>query len=135
MALKNSKTGSLPVSEIYNFMTEHFPYFKVSPNSTPTPPPPSPGASQTSLEPEDNIGRWEISLNESQERVCPPTTRFPLPFRRTVLCGQQRAQAIHQRSHSRLESDLMLVEGGHGNLIGFKAHPPTPNGETELGKK
>lgn len=30
MALKNSKTGSLPVSEIYSFMTEHFPYFKVS---------------------------------------------------------------------------------------------------------
>ncbi|KAL7976066.1 hypothetical protein Chor_009744, partial [Crotalus horridus] len=28
MALKNSKTGSLPVSEIYNFMTDHFPYFK-----------------------------------------------------------------------------------------------------------
>ncbi|XP_038669055.1 forkhead box protein N1-like [Scyliorhinus canicula] len=28
MALKNSKAGSLPVSEIYNFMTEHFPYFK-----------------------------------------------------------------------------------------------------------
>lgn len=30
MALMNSKTGCLPVSEIYNFMTEHFPYFKVS---------------------------------------------------------------------------------------------------------
>lgn len=30
MALKNSKTGSLPVSEIYSFMKEHFPYFKVS---------------------------------------------------------------------------------------------------------
>lgn len=29
MALKNSKTGSLPVSEIYTFMKEHFPYFKV----------------------------------------------------------------------------------------------------------
>lgn len=29
MALKNSKTGSLPVSEIYGFMKEHFPYFKV----------------------------------------------------------------------------------------------------------
>uniref|UniRef100_A0A8B9T8W4 Forkhead box N4 n=1 Tax=Anas platyrhynchos TaxID=8839 RepID=A0A8B9T8W4_ANAPL len=28
MALKNSKTGSLPVSEIYSFMKEHFPYFK-----------------------------------------------------------------------------------------------------------
>lgn len=35
MALKNSKTGSLPVSEIYNFMTEHFPYFKVSPKADP----------------------------------------------------------------------------------------------------
>ncbi|PKU29627.1 hypothetical protein llap_20070 [Limosa lapponica baueri] len=32
MALKNSKTGSLPVSEIYSFMKEHFPYFKVPPN-------------------------------------------------------------------------------------------------------
>ena len=29
MALKNSKTGSLPVSEIYSFMKDHFPYFKV----------------------------------------------------------------------------------------------------------
>lgn len=36
MALKNSKTGSLPVSEIYNFMTEHFPYFKVSLKATPS---------------------------------------------------------------------------------------------------
>lgn len=31
MALKNSITGSLPVSEIYNFMCEHFPYFKSAP--------------------------------------------------------------------------------------------------------
>lgn len=77
-----------------------------------------------------------MSLNESQERVCPPTTHFPLSaLQKAVLCGQQRAQAIRQRSHSRLESDLMLVDGGHGNLLGFKTHPPTPNGETELGKK
>jgi hypothetical protein len=39
MALKNSKTGSLPVSEIYNFMTEHFPYFKVSLKPTLAPSP------------------------------------------------------------------------------------------------
>ncbi|XP_072334427.1 forkhead box protein N4 [Scyliorhinus torazame] len=32
MALKNSKTGSLPVSEIYSFMKEHFPYFKTAPD-------------------------------------------------------------------------------------------------------
>ncbi|XP_050436449.1 forkhead box protein P1 [Adelges cooleyi] len=30
MALKNSSTGSLPVSEIYNFMCKHFPYFKTA---------------------------------------------------------------------------------------------------------
>ncbi|XP_065816296.1 forkhead box protein N1 isoform X2 [Labrus bergylta] len=32
MSLRNSKTGSLPVSEIYSFMTEHFPYFKTAPD-------------------------------------------------------------------------------------------------------
>ncbi|XP_014256856.1 bromodomain adjacent to zinc finger domain protein 2B-like [Cimex lectularius] len=32
MALKNSRTGSLPVSEIYNFMCEHFPYFISAPS-------------------------------------------------------------------------------------------------------
>ncbi|KAE9523896.1 hypothetical protein AGLY_015784 [Aphis glycines] len=30
MALKNSSSGSLPVSEIYNFMCKHFPYFKTA---------------------------------------------------------------------------------------------------------
>lgn len=123
MALKNSKTGSLPVSEIYNFMTEHFPYFKVSPKSTA---PHQPQASQASPEPEDSVGRWEMSLSESQERVCPPHAPPCLHFRRTVLCEEERAQAIHQRSHSRLESDLMLVEGGHGNsdrLQGASTYP------------
>lgn len=32
MALKSSRTGSLPVSEIYGFMTENFPYFKTAPD-------------------------------------------------------------------------------------------------------
>lgn len=32
LALKNSTTGSLPVSEIYSFMCEHFPYFRTAPN-------------------------------------------------------------------------------------------------------
>ncbi|RUS73509.1 hypothetical protein EGW08_018724 [Elysia chlorotica] len=31
LALKNSKNGSLPVSEIYSFMCENFPYFKTAP--------------------------------------------------------------------------------------------------------
>lgn len=32
LALKNSKMGSLPVAEIYNFMIRHFPYFKTAPD-------------------------------------------------------------------------------------------------------
>ncbi|XP_054757809.2 uncharacterized protein LOC129263917 [Lytechinus pictus] len=32
MALKNSQTGCLPVSEIYQFMCENFPYFKTAPD-------------------------------------------------------------------------------------------------------
>lgn len=32
MALKNSEHGCLPVAEIYNFMCNHFPYFKTAPN-------------------------------------------------------------------------------------------------------
>jgi len=32
LALKNSKHGSLPVAEIYSFMTRHFPYFKTAPD-------------------------------------------------------------------------------------------------------
>ncbi|XP_032787534.2 forkhead box protein Q1 [Daphnia magna] len=31
LALKNSRTGCLPVSEIYRFMCEHFPYFRTAP--------------------------------------------------------------------------------------------------------
>ncbi|XP_039225830.1 forkhead box protein N1-like, partial [Crotalus tigris] len=51
MALKNSKTGSLPVSEIYNFMTDHFPYFKTAPDGW------------------KNSVRHNLSLNKCFEKV------------------------------------------------------------------
>ncbi|XP_032401765.1 forkhead box protein N1 isoform X1 [Xiphophorus hellerii] len=51
MALKNSKTGSLPVSEIYSFMTEHFPYFKNAPDGW------------------KNSVRHNLSLNKCFEKV------------------------------------------------------------------
>uniref|UniRef100_A0A8C4S9G2 Forkhead box N1 n=1 Tax=Erpetoichthys calabaricus TaxID=27687 RepID=A0A8C4S9G2_ERPCA len=51
MALRNSKTGSLPVSEIYNFMTEHFPYFKTAPDGW------------------KNSVRHNLSLNKCFEKV------------------------------------------------------------------
>uniref|UniRef100_A0A4W6DNK9 Forkhead box N1 n=1 Tax=Lates calcarifer TaxID=8187 RepID=A0A4W6DNK9_LATCA len=51
MALKSSKTGSLPVSEIYSFMTEHFPYFKTAPDGW------------------KNSVRHNLSLNKCFEKV------------------------------------------------------------------
>lgn len=54
MALKNSKSGSLPVSEIYNFMCKHFPYFKSAPNGW------------------KNSVRHNLSLNKCFEKIEKP---------------------------------------------------------------
>ncbi|KAM8905527.1 forkhead box protein N1 isoform 2-T2 [Spinachia spinachia] len=51
LALKNSKTGSLPVSEIYSFMSEYFPYFKSAPDGW------------------KNSVRHNLSLNKCFEKV------------------------------------------------------------------
>ncbi|XP_026884834.2 forkhead box protein N1 [Electrophorus electricus] len=51
MALRNSRTGTLPVSEIYSFMTEHFPYFKTAPDGW------------------KNSVRHNLSLNKCFEKV------------------------------------------------------------------
>lgn len=54
MALKNSRTGCLPVSEIYNFMCKHFPYFKTAPNGW------------------KNSVRHNLSLNKCFEKIEKP---------------------------------------------------------------
>uniref|UniRef100_A0A1B6GRF1 Fork-head domain-containing protein n=1 Tax=Cuerna arida TaxID=1464854 RepID=A0A1B6GRF1_9HEMI len=54
MALKNSLTGSLPVSEIYSFMCHHFPYFKTAPNGW------------------KNSVRHNLSLNKCFEKIEKP---------------------------------------------------------------
>lgn len=54
MALKNSRTGSLPVSEIYNFMCKHFPYFKTAPTGW------------------KNSVRHNLSLNKCFEKIEKP---------------------------------------------------------------
>ncbi|XP_063227648.1 forkhead box protein A2-like isoform X2 [Bacillus rossius redtenbacheri] len=56
MALKNSRTGSLPVAEIYNFMCEHFPYFKTAPNGW------------------KNSVRHNLSLNKCFEKIEKPAS-------------------------------------------------------------
>ncbi|KAK7604649.1 hypothetical protein V9T40_005835 [Parthenolecanium corni] len=54
MALKNSKHGCLPVAEIYNFMCNHFPYFKTAPNGW------------------KNSVRHNLSLNKCFEKIEKP---------------------------------------------------------------
>lgn len=56
MALKNSRRGSLPVSEIYSFMCEHFPYFKTAPSGW------------------KNSVRHNLSLNKCFEKIEKPLT-------------------------------------------------------------
>uniref|UniRef100_A0A182PK33 Fork-head domain-containing protein n=1 Tax=Anopheles epiroticus TaxID=199890 RepID=A0A182PK33_9DIPT len=56
MALKNSRSGSLPVSEIYSFMCEHFPYFKTAPTGW------------------KNSVRHNLSLNKCFEKIEKPAT-------------------------------------------------------------
>lgn len=55
MALYNSKTGCLPVSEIYNFMMENYPYFKTAPDGW------------------KNSVRHNLSLNKCFEKVEKPS--------------------------------------------------------------
>ncbi|XP_077978488.1 uncharacterized protein LOC144433949 isoform X2 [Glandiceps talaboti] len=56
MALKNSKTGCLPVSEIYQFMCENFPYFKTAPDGW------------------KNSVRHNLSLNKCFEKIEKPSS-------------------------------------------------------------
>ncbi|XP_017465145.1 PREDICTED: uncharacterized protein LOC108358370 isoform X1 [Rhagoletis zephyria] len=56
MALKNSRSGSLPVSEIYSFMCEHFPYFQTAPSGW------------------KNSVRHNLSLNKCFEKIEKPAT-------------------------------------------------------------
>ncbi|XP_011194986.2 serine-rich adhesin for platelets isoform X1 [Zeugodacus cucurbitae] len=56
MALKNSRSGSLPVSEIYSFMCEHFPYFRTAPSGW------------------KNSVRHNLSLNKCFEKIEKPAT-------------------------------------------------------------
>jgi len=51
MSLRASKTGCLPVSDIYNFMMENFPYFKTAPDGW------------------KNSVRHNLSLNKCFEKV------------------------------------------------------------------
>lgn len=55
LALKNSQTGSMSVSEIYKFMCEHFPYFKNAPSGW------------------KNSVRHNLSLNKCFEKIEKPT--------------------------------------------------------------
>lgn len=56
LALKNSRAGSLPVSEIYSFLCQHFPYFENAPSGW------------------KNSVRHNLSLNKCFEKIERPAT-------------------------------------------------------------
>ncbi|KAH8307561.1 hypothetical protein KR044_003003, partial [Drosophila immigrans] len=56
LALKNSRAGSLPVSEIYSFLCQHFPYFENAPSGW------------------KNSVRHNLSLNKCFEKIERPPT-------------------------------------------------------------
>lgn len=56
LALKNSRAGSLPVSEIYSFLCQHFPYFQNAPSGW------------------KNSVRHNLSLNKCFEKIERPAT-------------------------------------------------------------
>ncbi|EDV41530.1 uncharacterized protein Dana_GF17528 [Drosophila ananassae] len=56
LALKNSRAGSLPVSEIYSFLCQHFPYFENAPSGW------------------KNSVRHNLSLNKCFEKIERPVT-------------------------------------------------------------
>lgn len=95
MALKNSKTGSLPVSEIYNFMTEHFPYFKVSPRPTPTPPCLGAEQARPHWSQRTPLGGGRRVRMKSRRGFAPHT--IPLVSTSEGQSGEQRAPAKHAR--------------------------------------
>ncbi|XP_026462467.1 uncharacterized protein LOC113364192 [Ctenocephalides felis] len=74
LALKNSQYGCLPVSEIYSFMCEHFPYFKTAPNGW------------------KNSVRHNLSLNKCFEKIEKPATS-----------GSQRKGCLWAMNPSKIE--------------------------------
>uniref|UniRef100_A0A8C6DTM4 Forkhead box N4 n=1 Tax=Moschus moschiferus TaxID=68415 RepID=A0A8C6DTM4_MOSMO len=96
MALKNSKTGSLPVSEIYSFMKEHFPYFKTAPDGW------------------KNSVRHNLSLNKCFEKVENKTSGSA---RKGCLWALNlaRIDKMEEEMHKRKRKDLAAIHRSMAN--------------------
>ncbi|XP_008847189.2 forkhead box protein N4 [Nannospalax galili] len=96
MALKNSKTGSLPVSEIYSFMKEHFPYFKTAPDGW------------------KNSVRHNLSLNKCFEKV---ENKSSGSSRKGCLWALNlaRIDKMEEEMHKRKRKDLAAIHRSMAN--------------------
>lgn len=98
MALKNSKTGSLPVNEIYDFMTENFPYFKTAPTGW------------------KNSVRHNLSLNKCFEKIEKPSKN-----------GTQRKGYLWAMNPAKVEKmEEELQKWGSKNLAAIKKSMANP---------
>lgn len=94
MALKNSRSGSLPVNEIYNFMTEHFPYFKTAPAGW------------------KNSVRHNLSLNKCFEKVDKPA-----PVNTSGAARKGCLWAMNPAKISKMEDELRKWRSKNGGEI------------------
>ncbi|KAL4822083.1 hypothetical protein H8958_009005, partial [Nasalis larvatus] len=108
MALKNSKTGSLPVSEIYSFMKEHFPYFKTAPDGW------------------KNSVRHNLSLNKCFEKV---ENKMSGSSRKGCLWALNlaRIDKMEEEMHKWKRKDLAAI---HRSM----ANPPQPAPHPAMGR-
>lgn len=121
MALKNSRHGSLPVSEIYSFMTEHFPYFKTAPDGW------------------KNSVRHNLSLNKCFEKVDSPklngNTKKGCLWALNPAKIEKMEDEIAKHRKKDLDSilksmsdpeNLELIEAGKAGPVGSPNEPPSP---------
>ncbi|KAK3101212.1 hypothetical protein FSP39_001806 [Pinctada imbricata] len=111
MALKNSRKGSLPVSEIYNFMTEHFPYFKTAPD----------GWKSMAIQRRDVYGHLNPAKIEKMEEEIAKHRKKDLEAIRSSMSKPEK---------------LELIEAGKaGPVGGSRDDPPSPEPLTPIIRK
>lgn len=125
MALKNSRNGSLPVSEIYNFMIAHFPYFKTAPDGW------------------KNSVRHNLSLNKCFAKVDTPKLNGNAKKGCLWALNPDKIEKMEEEIAKHRKKDLEaiklsmampekleLIEAGKAGPVGSDLSPPSPRCST-----
>ncbi|XP_023870065.1 forkhead box protein N1 [Salvelinus sp. IW2-2015] len=134
MALRNSKTGSLPVSEIYRFMTEHFPYFKTAPDGWKNSVRHNLSLNKCFEKVENKIGNssrkgclWALNpakIEKMQEELHKWRRKDPLTVRKSMARPEDLDRLLGERPEK-----LKSLPSYHNQIptpSSFTSHPPEP---------